>query len=326
MEERWSPRTDWPEQVVVPQHVHRKGVSGPTPGQARGPGWVRTSSGFYVPAGTDRSLVEQRIVEQAVHLPEAGAITGWAALRMAGTRYVDGTAPDGVTAYPVPLAVPASFNLSPNPDRVLLRAAYLPEEVRELHGLRCTVPVRALFDEVRRLGEIREAVVAVDMTLVAALVTLDEIDAFLAKHKGRRGIWLLQEARWLASTRSASPPETRMRLVWQLDAGLPRPQCNWPVAASGVGYLGKPDLLCPSLGVFGEFDGHEHRWRKRHQQDVGRLEKFLEAGLEGFVVVGPDLQDTALVVRRMHAAVDRAASSNRMRTWMLRSNPKPLWP
>lgn len=326
MGDRWTPRCDWPGGLVTPQHLDRKGISGPTPAQARGRHWTRTSAGFYVPAHADRRLVEQRIVEQAVRLPVDGAVTGWAALRMAGGLFFDGLAPDGRTPHPVPLAVPPRFNLAPSLDLALLRASYSEEEVGERHGIRCMAPVRALFDEVRRRGELREAVVAMDMALVACLVTLAEVDDFLHLHRGRPGWRLLQQARLLATCRSASPTETRMRLIWVLDARLPTPLCNWPIADAEGRYLGRPDLLCPALGVYGEYDGKDHRPRARHRQDVGRAEEFLGVGLEGFAVVAGDMDDHSVVVRRMHAAVARAEASSRPRSWMLRSNPKPLWP
>lgn len=320
----WTPRVEWPEGLVTPVGVGTQG--GPTPARARGRLWERTSAGLYVPAGIDRSSVEQRIVEQAARLPGTGAVTGWAALRMAGAAFLDGLAPDGRTRLPVPLAVPHSFRLAPTPALTLLRASYDAHDVDELHGIRVMRPVRALFDEVRRVGELREAVVAMDMALVAALVSFAQIDELIESQPQRRGMGLFRAARRLATSRSASPMETRMRLVWVLDAGLPEPRCNWPVADEDGRYLGRPDLLCDGLGVFGEFDGRHHRLRERHRQDVGRSETFLGVGLEGFVVVGADLHDRSLVVRRMRAAVARAEASSRPRTWLLRPDPKPLWP
>jgi hypothetical protein len=111
--------------------------------------------------------------------------------------------------------------------------------------------------------------------------------------------------------------------VWQLDAGLPRPRMNWPVSDDAGRYLGKPDLLCTELGVYGEYDGADHRSRRRHRVDVRRHDDFRRVGLEGFVVVGEDLRETRLVVDRMQAAVRRAARSGIERTWRIRSDPGP---
>lgn len=279
-----------------------------------------------MPAGIDRGLVEQRIVEQAERLPPGGAVTGWAALRVAGGTYFDGLAPDGKTSLPVPLAVPPTSCLAAGPEAMILRAKLSKDAVHEVNGVRCTVPARAIFDEIRRQDNLRERVVVLDMAVVAGFMTLPEVDAFIEECAGRPSVERLREARDLATDRSASPMETRMRLIWILDAGLPRPRCNWPIADQHGRYLGKPDLLAEHLGVFGEYDGRDHRSGRRHAVDVGRFEDFIETGLEGFAVVGRDMGDRGLVVRRMRAAVARAASSRRPRTWMLRTHPQPLWP
>jgi hypothetical protein len=279
-----------------------------------------------VPTGTDSTRVEQRIVEQAARLPEGGALTGWAALRLAGGGFFDGLAPDGTTQLPVPLAVPPGHRRRTTPDFQLLRRRLGAAERDQRHGLPCVTPVRAVLDEVHRIGELREAVVVLDMALVARLVTFGELDAFIASHAGLPGVSLMRRARELASDRSRSPMETRMRLIWVLDAGLPTPRCNWPIADASGRWLGSPDLLCGELAVFGEFDGADHRERGQHRTDVERDDLFRRTGLEGFGLVGADIHDTPRAVARMLAAVERARESDRPRTWLVKVNPKPLWP
>jgi hypothetical protein len=154
-------------------------------------------------------------------------------------------------------------------------------ELDQRHGLPCVPPVRAVLDEVHRIGELREAVVVLDMALVARLVTFPELDAFIASHAGLPGVRLMRSARRLASDRSRSPMETRMRLIWVLDAGLPTPRCNWPIADANGRWLGSPDLICHEVAVFGEFDGAGHRERDQHRTDVERDDLFRRTGLEG---------------------------------------------
>src|SRR3954447_802486 len=62
----------------------------------------------------------------------------------------------------------------------------------------------------------------------------------------------------LASEDSRSPNETRMRLVWVLDAGLPVPAVNQPVYDLDGRLLGVADLLDVAAGVVGEYDGEDH--------------------------------------------------------------------
>lgn len=71
---RWDPVAPR-VRVVAPRRVG----DDLTPGQARGPGWVRTGSSLYVPSSRDPALVQQRIVEEAARLPPYAVVTGWAA-------------------------------------------------------------------------------------------------------------------------------------------------------------------------------------------------------------------------------------------------------
>ncbi len=128
--------------------------------------------------------------------------------------------------------------------------------------------------------------------------------------RARGGERVLQ-ALALAEDRVLSPMETWLRLVWVLDAGLPRPRCNWPVADLTGRRLGRPDLLCEELGVVVEYDGAEHRSRARHGLDVRREADFRDAGLEVVTVVATDVPHPDRVVARMQAAVDRSRAADR---------------
>ncbi len=130
---------------------------------------------------------------------------------------------------------------------------------------------------------------------------------YLAGRAGQRGRPLALRALDLADERSRSPAESRLRLIWVLDARLPRPFCNRPVYSLDGRLLGVPDLLDVEVGVVWEYDGADHRRRGRHANDVRREDLFRRHGLEYFKVVGPDLRDHGLVVDRMRATRQRAA-------------------
>ena len=190
--------------------------------------------------------------------------------------------------------------------------------------VRCTTPTRATFDAARRATDLRMAVVVLDLALAAGAVSLSALGEFLATKAGWPGIRQVSDAAVLADPRSLSPKETLLRLIWRLDARLPAPRSNWPVADDAGTFIGRPDLLCEELAVVGEYDGADHRTRARHRDDVRRDELFRRVGLEPFRVVGADLDDISLVVERMRAAVRRAQTSATPRTWRIRRSPAPV--
>lgn len=305
--DEWHPRAPRPPRLTWPTPLDPTGRAGPTRGQARGPRWRRTSYGLYVPSTVDASIVEQRIVEAAVRIGDRGAVTGWAALRMHGAGYVDGSAPDARTALRVPLLVGAGWAHS-DARSVASRAALAEHDVVLRHGVRVTRVERALLDELRRLApDLREMVVAVDMVAAARLTSVRRMRRLLARVGGFRHVDLVRQALGLADEGSASPPETRLRLLWVLDAGLPPPLSNRPVYSVRTGaFLGRPDLLAPERGPAAEYDGALHRAAARHRRDNARREAFAMAGLESVTVVGAELRDVDLVVARLRAAYDRS--------------------
>jgi hypothetical protein len=133
----------------------------------------------------------------------------------------------------------------------------------------------------------------------------------------RRGIGRVRRALELADEESRSPTETWMRLIWMLDAGLPRPLCNRAVYDLGGRLLGVPDLLDPVAGVVGEYDGDEHRFAVRRARDAEKDDLYRRAGLEPFRVVAPDLIEVGKVVDRMRATHDRATRASHPRLWTL---------
>lgn len=320
----WNLRTDPPGGLTRPVTIDPDGVAGPTKGQARGPSWRRTSPGLYVPTSVDRGVVEQRILEASCRLPGTGAVTGWAALRLHGGGYFDGRASDGIVELPVPLVVPPGTRVRGCPGTEVHRERLEQMEVTARQGIACTTPLRAAFDGARRASGVRSAVAVLDMALAPGLIGLTAMREYVATKTGWPGVRQVARALELADARSRSPRETALRLIWRLDAGLPAPRCNWPVADADGRFIGSPDLLSEELAVVGEFDGAEHRSKRRQRDDVRRDEGFRRAGLEPFRVVGADLDDIPLVVERIRTAVDRATTFGTPRTWRTRREPRPL--
>lgn len=248
--------------------------------------WRRTTHGFYVPADVLDVQVEQRILEQSMRIWRTGAVTGWAALRLHGANFFGGLARDGRTRLPVPIAA-GDDRLEPHHEITRSREPLDPAEVVLRHGVRCTDVQRALFDEMRRLEDRREAAVAMDMAAAADLTSITRMRAYVDTRAGWTDVGLVRSALELADEHSRSPAESRLRMVWQLDAGWARPLCNRPVFDLEGRLLGVPDLLDVELGIVGEFNGGDHRGIARHRRDVRREDGFRRSGLEYFEVVGP---------------------------------------
>lgn len=322
--EPWSLFAPTTPRLVRPVAIDPAGRTGPTKGQAAGPRWRGTSTGLYVEANVDRSVVEQRILEESCRLPPGGAVTGWAALRLHGVGYLDGLAPDGRTLLPVPLVVAPDSNFKEVPGVTRHRERLSSSDVIEVHGIPVTIPNRAAFDAARRARDVRSAVTILDLALACSVITRGGLATYFESKPGWHGRRQVIQALDLADPRCMSPRETALRLIWVLDGKLPRPKSNWPVSDASGSFVARPDLLSEQLAVVGEFDGAQHRSRERQRADLLRDDRFRSMGLEPFRVVGADLYDVPLVLTRISAAIARAQSSTVPRTWRVKVNPAPV--
>jgi hypothetical protein len=316
---KWDVICDRPRNLHAPVRIDPTGQAGPTRGQAAGRKWRQVAPGWYVPISADPDVPEQRIPEATVLLPPCGAITGWAALRWRRAGLLDGVGPDGVTRLPVPLNIGPNLHRAGRDDVAYLRDRLPETELSTLHGVRCVKAERAVFDEMRRAETVTDAVVVFDMTAAAQLTSLSRIRAYVEAHPGWDGLPLARKVLDLADENSWSPLESRVRLVWVVDAGRPRPLTNRPVfERSSERLLGYADLLDPVAGVVGEVDGGEHGRPGRRSKDAVRDDRFRNHGLETFRATSYDLHHPAALVGRIHAAYRRAERrSHEARTWTL---------
>lgn len=305
--------------------VDPEGESGPTKGQAVGPHWRRTSSNLYVPAHVDGDIPEQRIAEQSARLGPDGVVTGWAACRLHGARYFDGLMPNGQTKRPV-LAVPGPGCRTRSDEQLTVtREPLLPDEVFLRAGIRVTEPRRAIFDEMRQCDDWRDAVVAFDMMAAAGLVSMRQMREFLAARTRWRRASLVARGLPYTSERSRSPNESRMRMVWELDARLPRPLVNQEIFDRSGRLVAVADLLDPVAGVVGEYDGAAHLRTRRRHRDMGREEALRRLRLEYFDAVRPDLDERTRLADRMRSTRERAQFLiPAERPWT--TDPPPGWP
>ncbi|QZY28817.1 hypothetical protein [Nocardioides coralli] len=309
--------------LVAPVRIDPAGLAGPTRGQARGPRWRASAHGWYVPAYLDPTVVEQRIVEAAACLLPYGGVTGWAALRWQHAPWFDGLGADGVTPRPVTLAT-GMFHGRSQPGITMSEERCRPEDLTEVDGLRVTTAVRSATFEMRYAADERSAAVVLDMAAYSDLVSISEAAAFADELNGWTGIPQCRAALPLADENSWSVRESLMRLVWEVDAGKPRPLTNRPVFDRAGRLLGVPDLLDPVAGVVGEYDGAVHLAGRQRARDVRREHLFRSVGLEYVVMLAPDFSDIDGFVSRLHATYARAAhAAESTRAWTI--EPPPWW-
>lgn len=302
-----------------------EGRAGPTKAQAAGPAWRRTSRNLYVPARVDADIPEQRIAEQAARIEPGGVVTGWAACRLLGARFFDGLMPDGRTQRPV-LVVPAPGSRTRSDANLRVsREPLTPEEIHVRSGIKVAEPRRALFDEMRQCRDWREAVVAFDMMAAAELVSRRQMLEYLPARTRWRRSSVVSLALPYTSEHSRSPNECRMRLVWELDARLPRPLVNQEIFDRAGRLVAVADLLDPVAGVVGEYDGAAHLRTRRRHRDLLREEALRRLQLEYFDVVRPDLSSRHVLADRMRATRERAPFLTAGdRPWTIQ--PPPGWP
>lgn len=262
MEDHFHPRCPPPVGLVPPVRVDPTGETGPTRGQAAGPGWRTSSRGLLVPALVELT-VEQRILEAAARLPEGGMVTGWAALRLAGAAFFDGVAADGRTLLPVPVLLPDAARIRSPGVRVERSRRELPPR-RLLHDVPCAPALDALLHELVRCADPRRAGVMVDMSLAAGVVDLPGLAELAA---ARRLPAAASYAIERACPHCRSPKESEMMQVWESELGFLRPLMNRQILDLDGRCLAVVDQIEVQSGTCGEYNGAAHRSRARHRRD-----------------------------------------------------------
>lgn len=321
MSHRWSPISPPVPHLVAPVRIDPTGRDGPTAKQSRGQGWRRTSPGLFVPADVDGELVEQRIVEAHARTGPRAVVTGWASLRLRRANFFDGLGRDGQTLLPVPIAANGE-RLGSDAHTAVVRDRVPEDEVEVIHGMRCARPERALYDEMQRIGEVREMAVAIGSACAARLTTVSRMRLYAATRRWYRDVRMVKEAVELAHQDCRSPQEHRFALIWELDARWDRPLVNRPIFDLDGRFVATPDLLDPVRGVVGEYAGANHRSLDQHATDIAREADLRDVGLEYVEVVGRDLRHRSQVVRRMEQAAGRAVHLERR--WRVGPRPPSL--
>lgn len=307
--------------------THEALQAGATRGELAGRGWEAPFRGAQRPSTPDGLHPAQRIYDAAAVLPEGAALGGWAAGYLLGAHDLDGRGGESGPCHPVPIVLPPPLSIRPRPGISLVRSALDPTDVREVHGIPCTVGARTAFD-LARGRPLAEAVVALDVLGRMIGVLPAAVRAYTREHAGWKGVPAAHRAIDLADPRALSAGESRFRVLWVVEAGLPAPEVN-PLLFDPSGFfLGMVDLLDPETGLAGEYDGAHHREAQSHADDNAREEWLEDAGLTVVRACGTDLGRHRLrTVRRLQTAHRRAARrATAGDHWLFRPRPFPSSP
>ena len=296
----------WPRSAV---ELAARGVSR---SMTRGAGWRRTSRGFFVPAaGGEPRSVTQRILDAAPLIPTDGALAGWAAAYVHGVDFCDGIDPETGRRERITINLGGDLGRRDTGEVHYVRER-LQEGDREIrHGLRVTTPQRTAFDGARWAVDPVAAVVFLDQVGHALRVDFAELTSRCAAPARWAGVSQARAALRHADAASASPWESRLRMFYVGPAGLPRPLVNRAIFDRRGRLLGVADLFDPDAGLVTEFDGQDHRARRRHRADNLREEDLEAANLVVCRVDSLDLRSPVPLAERLRMRHDQGRRRNR---------------
>lgn len=323
-----------PTSTVLPRTRRELTRNGLTPHVLAGPRYRRTSPGRYVPARVELTPW-QRIVEAAAHMPAGSAIGGWASAYASGATMLDGR--DGAgTLLPVPVHAPAPLHRRSILGTCYVREVVDPQDMIDRRGITFVGPIRTAADLARRASSLVEAVVALDTMLAAEVVDEADLVAATSRLHGRRGAKQARLALGLARPGVRSPGESRLRMIYLLEAGGAEGLLVNPTVADLDGrFVAIPDLLDEEAGLALEYDGAQwsgaerpagHRDRAQHREDNVR-----EEGLEslGLAVVRADGDDVSRFRRELVGRLVRARGRGLLRDrtrdgWRVLTSGRPV--
>jgi hypothetical protein len=213
-------------------------------------------------------------------VPCDAPLGGWAALAWLGVTALDGrTGPGGATLLPIPVCTGPAGRVRPRPGLAIDRSTLMAIDLVEHDGALVTTAERSCLDVMRFSGA-EEGLVAADAAVRAGLTTREQLVEALDRMVGLKGVPQARIAVPLVDGRAESGPESRLRYVWIVEAGLPVPLVN-PILVDEDGrFVARVDLLDPEAATVGEYDGAHHRDLQQHTADNVREEDVEGLNLE----------------------------------------------
>lgn len=185
------------------------------------------------------------------------------------------------------------------PGLAVRQVAVVPDDLVELGGALITTPLRTAFDCARWLPLV-EGVVVADALSHDGRFTKEAFAAYVARHRGARGIRQADLVADVMDSRSESPMESRLRVLLIVE-GLPRPEPQFRVCDVGGLVVARADLAYPDQRVIVEYDGALHF--KQRRADDRRRDRMRDLSWNVIVVSAEDYfkMPWAVVVRVRNA-------------------------
>ncbi|HEX7189586.1 MAG TPA: hypothetical protein VF423_15305 [Actinomycetes bacterium] len=304
-----------PRTPVTTRAARRSGVPAR---ELAGPLWQRLHRGVHVDAAVDADDPDLRIAAVAELLPAGAAIGGWASLRVLGARSLDGRA-GSRSVEPVTVCVGRDGVIRPRPGLALDRTPLSDDDVVDVNGVRVTTWLRSCSYLATHLP-VERTTALIDAALRDGLGSAPELRRHLAAMRRCHGAPRARVVAGLVDGRSASMPESVLKVVWVLEAGLPPPLVNQALVDDRGQPLGKPDLLDVEAAMVAEYDGSTHRELLEHTYDNAREEGFESHNLVVVRATSIDLWPRRpLLVQRLRDGRARGLARDRSRDrWGLR--------
>jgi hypothetical protein len=196
------------------------------------------------------------------------------------------------------------WNYGRSPNGLLVRNEALAEdEFTRVAGIPVTTRVRTAFDLGRYLPR-GEAIARLDSLMHSQVFSIEDVLLLAKRYRGARGLKALRTALPLVDGGSASPRETRLRLLY-IDAGLPTPTTQIPIVEGRGRLVRWADMGWEEFMVVSEYDGDQHRTnRGQYTKDIRSLRRARELGWIVDQVIKED-RPAEIVARARKALVSR---------------------
>lgn len=251
----------------------------------------------HVARGSDPSL-RDTTVGAWLWSKRNGIITGVAASALHGAEWVDDDVP-----------IELLWNCTRPPGGIIVRNERIgDDELTSVGGLPVTTPARTAFDLGRYL-ERGQAVARLDALMRAAPFSIEDVMLLAKRYKGARGVAKLKAVLPLVDGGAASPPETRLRLLF-IDAGLPKPTTQIMIYDENGRFVRRLDMGWEDYMVGAEYDGDQHRTsRAQYVKDQRVWPKLRELSWHVVRAIKED-RDADLVRQAWDAMVSRGWRPN----------------